>query len=509
MRLVLFGDAVRHIARIHRALCLKRGNLMLVGVGGSGRQSLTRLAAFVSGHDLFTVEITKNYRLGEFREDLKRLFEKTGVLNKCVVFLFNDNQIKQEAFLEDVNNVLQSGEVPNLYGRDELADIFDGTADGLWRFFVDRVRNNLHVVLAMSPIGDAFRNRTRMFPGLVNCTTIDWFHEWPADALVEVASKFIQDVKMDVEADRAKVAAVFSGVHTSVAAASAKMLAEVQRHNYVTPTNYLELVKGYKAILGERRDHVRGSCNKLRNGLTKLEEARAQVELMTGELEVKKVVVAQAQKDCEELLVEIVSERRIADEQKKQVEAESEKIGREEAECSAIAQDAQADLAVAMPALERAMGEVDRLDKSAITEVKSFAKPPPLVETVLAAVMTLFGKATDWGSAKKVLGEGNFLGQVKAYDKDNVSNTLMNKLKKYVSMSDFTPENVAKVSTAAAALCTWVHAINMYATVFRDVAPKRARLKEAQELLTSWQRSSPRSPRSSCATTTLSRKRTR
>ncbi|CAM9519817.1 unnamed protein product, partial [Discosporangium mesarthrocarpum] len=73
------------------------------------------------------------------------------------------------------------------------------------------------------------------------------------------------------------------------------------------------------------------------------------------------------------------------------VEQESEKIAKEEVECKAIADDAQADLAVAMPALEKAMIEVDKLDKTAITEVKSFTKPPPLVETVMAAVMTLMG----------------------------------------------------------------------------------------------------------------------
>lgn len=60
----------------------------------------------------------------------------------------------------------------------------------------DSVRENLHVVLAMSPIGESFRNRTRMYPGLVNCTTIVWFQQWPADALVEVATKFIQDIQV-------------------------------------------------------------------------------------------------------------------------------------------------------------------------------------------------------------------------------------------------------------------------------------------------------------------------
>ncbi|CAM9353290.1 unnamed protein product [Choristocarpus tenellus] len=92
MHLVLFKDAVKHVARIHRVLSLKRGNLMLVGVGGSGRQSLTRLASYIAGQELFTIEIAKNYRQLEFREDIKILFEKAGGKGQPVTFLFNDNQ---------------------------------------------------------------------------------------------------------------------------------------------------------------------------------------------------------------------------------------------------------------------------------------------------------------------------------------------------------------------------------------------------------------------------------
>ena len=45
----------------------------------------------------------------------------------------------------------------------------------MYNYFIERVKENLHVVLAMSPIGDTFRNRLRMFPSLINCCTIDWF----------------------------------------------------------------------------------------------------------------------------------------------------------------------------------------------------------------------------------------------------------------------------------------------------------------------------------------------
>lgn len=51
--------------------------------------------------------------------------------------------------------------------------------EACWAAFVDKVRSNLHVVLAMSPVGDALRSRCRNFPGLVNNTVIDWFEPWP------------------------------------------------------------------------------------------------------------------------------------------------------------------------------------------------------------------------------------------------------------------------------------------------------------------------------------------
>jgi dynein heavy chain len=100
-------------------------------------------------------------------------------------------KIKDESFLEDINNLLNAGEVPNLFAADEKQEICDkmrsidrqrdkskqtdGSPVALFNMFVQRCRDQLHIVLAMSPIGDAFRTRLRKFPSLVNCCTIDWF----------------------------------------------------------------------------------------------------------------------------------------------------------------------------------------------------------------------------------------------------------------------------------------------------------------------------------------------
>ena len=127
------------------------------------------------------------------------------------------------------------------------------TNDSIFTFFIERVRNNLHIVLCMSPVGDPFRNRIRQYPAFVNCTTIDWFSEWPKDALLEVAERYIEDVNFQDEENEAQlrknISSVFVTVHRSVAEMSDRMMTEMKRHNYVTATNYLELVTGYKVYV--------------------------------------------------------------------------------------------------------------------------------------------------------------------------------------------------------------------------------------------------------------------
>ena len=68
-------------------------------------------------------------------------------------------------------------------------------------FFVERVRTNLHLCLAFSPIGDSLRVRMRLFPSLVSCTTIDWLNPWPNDALLSVAKIFLEDIEIEGASD--------------------------------------------------------------------------------------------------------------------------------------------------------------------------------------------------------------------------------------------------------------------------------------------------------------------
>lgn len=132
------------------------------------------------------------------------IYRNSGGIGKDLVFLLAEEQIRDEAFLDDINSLLNDGEVPNLFTIEERQEIIEMTrlaaqSDknvdisilAVLAYFVNRCREKLHIILCLSPIGDAFRIRLRMYPSLVNCCTIDWFDEWPEDALEQVISNNI------------------------------------------------------------------------------------------------------------------------------------------------------------------------------------------------------------------------------------------------------------------------------------------------------------------------------
>ena len=228
MPLVMFVDAVSHVAHISRIIRQPLGNALLLGVDGSGRQSLARLATAMSEFDCFQIEIAKNYGKVEWRDDLKKALLIAGDEGKSLTFLFTDTQIVKESFLEDLNNILNTGEVPNLFDDNEVNSItsnmrpiaqaagLPATKVALYSLFVKRVRKNVHMALCMSPLSSEFAARLRNFPSLVNNCTIDFFAPWPEEALRNVA--FTQLESTDLGSDEIKngIVTTCGVIHQSV-----------------------------------------------------------------------------------------------------------------------------------------------------------------------------------------------------------------------------------------------------------------------------------------------------
>uniref|UniRef100_A0A3B4FEJ7 Dynein heavy chain 6, axonemal-like n=1 Tax=Pundamilia nyererei TaxID=303518 RepID=A0A3B4FEJ7_9CICH len=474
----------------------ERGNALLVGVGGTGKQSLTRLAAHMCGYRCFEIELSRGYNYDSFHEDLRRLYKMAGVEGKDMVFLFTDTQIVVEEFLEDINNMLNSGEVPNLFEKDELeqvlaatrpkareAGISEESRDEVFQFFISRVQEKLHIVLCMSPVGDAFRSRCRMFPSLVNCCTIDWFVQWPREALLSVSEAFFQNVDFGNEKLKQNISAMCVEIHVSVAEMAERFYLELRRRYYTTPTSYLELINLYLSMLGNKRQQLVLARDRVKNGVTKLLETNELVDKMKVDLSALEPVLKQKSTDVDALMEKLAVDQEKADEVRKVVK-EDEALARVKAEeTQAIADDAQRDLDQALPALESANQALRSLDKADISEIKVFTKPPALVMTVMESVCILLDCKPDWLSAKQLLGDPNFLRRLTEYDKDNIKPRILLKLQKYINDPNFMPEKVEKVSRACRSMCMWVRAMDLYSRVFKEVGPKREKLAKAQEEL--------------------------
>jgi len=223
--------------------------------------------------------VTSSYKLADLKVDIQTMFTKSGAQGNALLFILTDAQITDDKFLVYINDLLSSGYIPELFAKDELDALLgkvraeakgcgvEDTPDELFKFLLDKVRKNLHLSLCFSPVGDAFRIRARMFPGIINCTSMDWFHEWPSDALIDVANRFLADIEFPEDEIRTNIALHMAHVHLSISVANAEFLASERRHNYTTPTSFLELINFYKMLVDSKRGKITEQITKLETGL--------------------------------------------------------------------------------------------------------------------------------------------------------------------------------------------------------------------------------------------------
>ena len=500
MNLVLFEQAMKHVTRITRILMFPGGHALLVGVGGSGKQSLSKLAASICRYDTTQLSVTSEFGVNDLKEVLRDLYRKTGVKpGEPHVFILTDTQITDERFLVFLNDLLSSGRIPDLYTKEEYDGIFsslraaakqEGIPDNresMMNFFISRVRNHLHVILCFSPVGEAFRQRARKFPGIINCTAIDWFQEWPKDALVSVAQKFLESVDTGGGPEiRDNIAYHIAEVHSSVSSASEDYLKTERRYNYTTPKSFLELIDFYKTLLNARRTEMINGVQRLETGLSTLMRTNKDVESLQEFLKEKKKEVESKKAATDALLEEMGKQRQEAEAQQALADIEKKKADAAANDANVLEEQAAGDLAIAKPALDRAVDAVNCLDKASMTELKSFTKPPSGVDKVTAALLVMIKlekKDFSWENAKKMMAKVDaFKERLETYRGDDIPANVLAVVQPMLEDPDFNVEKMRNKSAAAANLCNWVVNIIGYNNIYKRVKPLMDSLEKATKV---------------------------
>lgn len=565
-QLVFFRDAIVHVVAISRILHQPRGHALLLGMGGAGKRSLTRVSAFLNGYRCVEIDMKKPYGVTEFRDDLKAAMLETVLVgthasrgddsksralasstragdrasaighdsSTPTVLLLNDSQLVSGDLVDDVNTLLSGGEIPKLFTLEErekiIADVRllllsptnhhdqqavvyrptnlptkTTSADELEQtlstpppaelsrvdcetFFFSQVHNHLHLALCLSHTSDAFRARVQAFPSLIHGTTIVAFDAWPTTALQYVADRYLSSHSSGTrsaldDATKRALTGLCVEVHRSVGSAAAAFAAQRRRRAVIAPPHFLDLIALFQRLETEKRAQLHTKLQRLTTGVVTLDATNALVTTLQDELVALQPGLVEKAREAELLLQRVSIDQAEASTAAAQVASDESRVKQQQKEVAACQADAQSELDRALPALHAAVTALDSLDKKDITEVKGFVKPPQAVQVVMEAVCIMLGEKPDWDTSKRVLSRSSLLFELKEYDKDSIAPAVLKRMRKYIESPEFAVDEVKKVSRAAMSLCMWVHAVDTYARVYKDVAPKRQRLADMNTVL--------------------------
>lgn len=498
--LVLFDYALEHLSKICRILSIPNCNLIQVGMCGTGRLSLVKLACLIANQKFFKIDITQNYDVNNWHKTAKDFLKEAGGYGRPCTFFLKEEQIVFDTILDDLDYLLKTGQIPFIYTleeKQELLDLvrfnmqedypnIDESSESIFLYHQKRCKENLHVTLSFNPINSKFREYIKKYSSLYKLCEIIYLKNWPKEARQSIAKTWIQDLKISDDTKN-KVVVAFDYFHQEAE--------KISDGVYITTGSYLEFIRLYVDLLENKQKKIFYIKERYLAALEKLSFAALQISEMQKSL-------ADYQPQLEAMTIKAIEMAKQIETETNEVEKASDLVKKDEAianEQAAAAQvlklDCEADLAQAIPILEDAISALNTLKPTDITLVKSMKNPPDAIKLVMAAVCVIKDVKPDripdpstgrkiidyWGPSKRILGDMNFLQTLKDFDKDNIKPEIMVKIRKdYLPHKDFKPHTVAKASSAAEGLCKWIIAMDMYDKVAKEVAPKKEKLEKAE-----------------------------
>ncbi|XP_066262863.1 dynein heavy chain, cytoplasmic isoform X3 [Euwallacea similis] len=513
--LVLFDEVLDHVLRIDRIFRQPQGHLLLIGVSGAGKTTLSRFVAWMNGLSIFQIKVHNKYTAEDFDEDLRSVLRRAGCKDEKIAFILDESNMLDSSFLERMNTLLANGEVPGLFEGDEYTTLMTQCKEGaqreglmldsndeLYKWFTQQVMRNLHVVFTMNPSTDGLKDRAATSPALFNRCVLNWFGDWSDGALYQVGKEFTNRVDLDrptwkapdffpascsfVPATPHHREAVINAcvyVHQTLHKANVRLAKRGGRTMAITPRHYLDFIHHFVKLHNEKRSDLEEQQLHLNVGLNKIAETVEQVEEMQKSLAVKSQELHAKNEAANAKLKQMVKDQQEAEKKKVQSQEIQQQLAEQTVHIEQKRTEVVADLAQVEPAVIDAQTAVKSIKKQQLVEIRSMANPPAIVKLALESICLLLGEnASDWKSIRAVIMRDNFINTVvNNFNTEDISDEVRDRMKaKYLSNPDYNFEKVNHASNACGPLVKWAMAQIQYADMLKKVEPLRQELSSLE-----------------------------
>ena len=414
---------------------------------------------------------------------LIQVMQKAGVEGEHLILLLEDYQLLESTYLELINSLLSSGDIPGLFTAEELEPLLSplkelaadkGFLGPLHSFFSSRVQHHLHIVLIMDSSSPTFTLLCEANPALYTACTFLSMEGWSQETMLQLPRAVLgksQKSKIILQASASDassspatrgLAEYFLKIHQMCPAAGA------------TPRRFIAFLDAYQSVYSSKKDGLLQKQKRLQAGVGKLNEAAVLVAELKQKAATQRSLLTQKQVEADEALQEITASMQTASEQRNEVEIVKGQQNEERAKLEKRKKAIDIELSEIEPLIQEARRAVGNIKPETLSEIRALRMPPAVIRDILEGVLRIMGIFdTSWGNMRSFLARREVKEDIQGFDARKITPEVRNNVQEHLekTKNSFEPQVAKRASQAAAPLAAWVKANVRYSFVLEKIGP--------------------------------------
>jgi hypothetical protein len=460
-------------------------NTVLVGPSGSGKRST--IAFFAHYMELKLKVCPPSF--DKFREMLQEGFVNAVNGEQVMIYIPVTDILNALNMFELLDGMQYYGDLPAFFTDDEKSkqlfgknrvDEYEAMCDeSKHRDAVDekliKLQDNLHVVIDLR--SDMLEDVYSQFPHLFAKSGVVDFHDWSKPVLESLGRERLAELTIGKgEFPLEAVCKCFAALHLHMVNAEGDDQA-------ICSSQFLDLLALFPDLYRPLRKKLMVAESSLKAGIQCVVRSNVYIMQLSSEISVKEPAIHKMAIEIEQLNKRLVQERLNLDKASKAFRRKEVAARKKSEDTQELAADAHKNLEHALPSLEAAVQAITAIEKTELQEMRQTKTPPEIIQQALEAVCILLGVKADWANSRSLLGDPYLQQRMIDIEKENIPEQVGKRIRRYIDNPKFIPDEVAKTSKAAAAMCMWVRAVDLYIKIFKSIEPKRLKLLQAESEL--------------------------